>query len=250
MRRAVLQASLTLLIASQLHACRGAEERPARLGGSLSPVAATPSKVFPSFGPETLRRKITAADGRSWDAGFDVACDGAAFLVTLRVKLVPGPDVTRAAIRERQDGWSEAAARAWSRRVWAEAPDGQRLPVLFALSFAGAKAHHDVIVRPGAGRSRPLHWNLYDPPQRVAHEIGHLLGAYDEYPGGALAPSRAQAAGLEARPSPPPRPSAGASLMGVEGRSPQGAEPRHWHALETWLRQRSGVALRLVKAAS
>ena len=238
-----MQVLVVASIALVTQSCRGLEERPRHAVTPSSPAASASTTALEAFEAETLRQRITAVDGRSWDAAFDVAFDGAAVFVTLRVKLVPGPGVTRAAIREREGGWREAAAGAWSRRLWVETPGGQRSPVLFALSFGGAETHHDVIVRQGSGRSSPLHWNLYDPPQRVAHEIGHLLGAYDEYPAGALAPSLSDHGDHESRSARP----AGASMMGVEGAALQGAEPRHMYVLGDWLRQRTGVALRLVK---
>ena len=51
----------------------------------------------------------------------------------------------------------------------------------------GRPFHHDVIVRPGTGRSDELNWNVMDSPEIAAHEFGHMIGVFDEYKRGAVA---------------------------------------------------------------
>ena len=43
-----------------------------------------------------------------------------------------------------------------------------------------------------AGRWNPdqHNWYVNSPPTIIAHEIGHMIGAYDEYRGGALSPDQ------------------------------------------------------------
>lgn len=227
-------------------ACKSSEAPPGKGAPSVGPGLSAPVPPLPAFAPETLRRRVSAADGRSWDAAFDISSDGEALLLGLRVKLVPGPDVARALLREKAEAWRRAVEGAWSGCALAETSEGRRAPLRLALTFGAADPHHEVIVRGGSGRSSPLHWQLYDPPQRVAHEVGHMLGAYDEYPGGALAPVDAVPSVRAKAPAQGGR--AAASMMGVEGARIVPCERRHFLLLEGWLAQRPELDLRLVPA--
>ncbi len=54
----------------------------------------------------------------------------------------------------------------------------------------GPEFHHEVIVHPPGRGTDELNWHIYDTPEMVAHEVGHMLGVYDEYRGGATNPQR------------------------------------------------------------
>jgi hypothetical protein len=65
-------------------------------------------------------------------------------------------------------------------------------------------------------------------PEVVAHEVGHMLGAYDEYPGGSLDPER-------------PVQSPG-SLMSASPGPEVRCAARHLDAVRRWARMRFGEA--------
>jgi hypothetical protein len=65
-----------------------------------------------------------------------------------------------------------------------------KLEVVVKVRFVEDHAHHTVNLWPGSARADCENWHVVEsrPGLSWAHEVGHLLGWYDEYPGGAHAP--------------------------------------------------------------
>ena len=199
-----------------------------------STAGATPPPPVPVIPRETVARLLSAADGRSWTARFDAACDGEAIDLVIRVRLVPGRGVTPAQLARRHEPWAQGVARVWSGSHALQLPDGRELPIRVAVRFDGPEPHHRVVVRPSGGRRDESRWNLFDPPALVAHEVGHMLGAYDEYPGGALEP-RTRLTSAE-------------TIMGpAQGELPAAA--RHYHLVKDWFALRTSAQARVVAVA-
>ena len=84
--------------------------------------------------------------------------------------------------------WEPAVESIWSDKCNLLI-NGRLLPLRLDLRFDSATPHHTVIVRNNAvSRVDQLNWSRYSSARVIAHEIGHMLGAYDEYPGGAQNP--------------------------------------------------------------
>ena len=72
-----------------------------------------------------------------------------------------------------------------------------RFEVVVRVKFVEADAHHTINLWPGTGRANAANWHIIEsrPGLSWAHEVGHLLGWYDEYPGGGVAPAADNADG-------------------------------------------------------
>jgi len=137
---------------------------------------------------ETVAGCRQAKNGSSWNYRYNIHMDGSALVVSVAVNLVPAGGVTPMDLDKAKLTWEEGIERIWSGVFALETESGNRYPVIVDVSFRGPGFDHQVIVRPGSGRTDELNWNIQDRPELVAHEFGHMLGLYDEYEGGALAP--------------------------------------------------------------
>lgn len=172
---------------------------------------------------ETVGGRLEAP-GYSWRRGFDLEARDGVVTIRVGIHLVPA-GVTPAELARVKGRWEEGVEAAWSDRFDVVGPDGRRLRIRLDADLRGPRFHHEVVVRPGAGRSDELNWNLLDAPALAAHEVGHMLGLPDEYPGGALGPDRR------------------VDQTSIMARDPTGGVvyPRHFRWLARWFEERTGT---------
>ncbi|MHB8766166.1 MAG: hypothetical protein ACYDA8_17755 [Deferrisomatales bacterium] len=137
---------------------------------------------------ETVTGRLTAANGFAWGHGFDAELGADAVRVRVAVQLIGAGGVTALELDRVKPAWEAGIEGLWGGRFAVETAEGRRYPILVDADFRGPRFHHEVVVRPGRGRTDQLFWHLGDGPEVAAHEVGHMLGVYDEYPGGAVAP--------------------------------------------------------------
>ena len=139
-----------------------------------------------AFGTQHVDYLQDADDPYSWQVRYDISSTGERVNVALFVDLVgfdPGDPVKAA--------WRAGVDDAWNSRAFFD--DGTRLiPVELTFDFVDFGAHQTVNVFAGAGRfdmtnwyQTPLGWGDAYHDESAAHEVGHMLGAFDEYAGGA-----------------------------------------------------------------
>lgn len=140
---------------------------------------------------ETVSGRMAAQNGFAWNYGYDINVENSTLIVRVAINLIPARGIRRPELERVKPLWEQAIERIWSNKFALETTQGRRYPIVIDASFRGPKFHHDVIVRPGSGPSDELNWNILDSPELVAHEFGHMIGMYDEYEKGALAPQDA-----------------------------------------------------------
>lgn len=182
---------------------------------------------------ETLKGRRVGANGFSWADGFDVALRGDTVAVRIGVHAVPVGGVTRPELDQVKPVWEAGAEDAWSGRFALETPSMQRYPIVVDLDFLGPSFHHEVAVRPGRGRTDQLHWHLRDGAALAAHEVGHMLGAFDDYLGGANG-----AFGPVVDPG---------SVMAADPEEGASARARHFERLRAWFAARTGAEARIIE---
>lgn len=146
--------------------------------------------VLPNLGfgavAETASGRLVAANGVAWSYAYDAELREDEVRVRLGVQLVPAGGVTTPELARVKPAWEAAIEGVWSDRFALESPAGRRYPIRLDVDFRGPRFQHEVVVRPGRGATDQLDWHLGDGPGLVAHEAGHALGAFDEYPGGSF----------------------------------------------------------------
>ena len=157
----------------------------------LGPVSALPviAAAYPDFPMEIVAASLNAQNGYQWNAAYDIGVKNDTIRIRVGVNLVPADGITTVALDQVKTVWQSKIEQIWSKKFCVRDMEGNSVPIVMTLDFSGPDFHHDVIVKAG-GRccSDVLNWHIMDSPLVIAHEFGHMLGAYDEYAGGALDP--------------------------------------------------------------
>jgi len=137
------------------------------------------------FAPKSVDYYETRADGGfSWDVKYSLGFDDGAFTVVTRVQLTG--DAAGDTVRV----WEEGIERLWNDR-FALVEGSKSYPVRFDVQFVETGGDHQVAVHDGHGLHDVLNWYLDSPwgpdyqDELAAHEFGHMIGAFDEFAGGA-----------------------------------------------------------------
>lgn len=135
----------------------------------------------------SLERRTSS--GHAWQSWLSARREGGQIVLTVPVRLLPDVSIPAGAVRPRAISWEQTAEQVWSDRVGLRI-GAETLPLRVDLRFdPPTDPAARVIVLPGQGPADLGAWRLDNPPAVAAHEVGHLLGAWDEYEGGAQDPT-------------------------------------------------------------
>jgi len=137
---------------------------------------------------QLISERMVAGNGKNWNAGFTLSADDEQVLVTLDIKLIQQGGITAPALDKRKQIWLQGIDEVWNNKFYLQLPDRRLIPVVLAVNFKSVNAHHEVVVRKGSSIPNQHNWYMNTSANAVAHEIGHMLGAYDEYRNGATSP--------------------------------------------------------------
>jgi hypothetical protein len=140
-----------------------------------------------------------AGANQAWRVNYDLYAAGGLVVVGTRVH-VHGASVDPIVL----DRWEVAVEKLWDGYALMSPERGYKLA--FDLSFVSAleDPHYVVHLREDHGQTTMLRWHLqtdWGPnylDKMIAHEFGHMIGAFDEYAGGALLGGETQSGTLMA----------------------------------------------------
>ena len=159
-----------------------------------------------------------------WTSAYNVEITSVQINVFISVSLLVPKNVPRHSLNIQKVLWQKSIDKIWNNRFYIH-KGYTTLPIKINVKFTHFKPHHKVLIHAGIWVPNQHNWYLNIPPNLVAHEVGHMLGAFDEYRGGALAPLHPI---IDTT-----------SIMG--SKSKQGiAYPRHLKLLETFLVEKLG----------
>lgn len=118
---------------------------------------------------------------------YDIELTNNTINVYLNIRTIKSKNISNFALKEKQNTWLKKIDSVWNEQFGLKIDDNI-IPVHLIVSFHAPNYHHEVIVKPGSGRSDQLGWRLNSDPSVIAHEIGHMFRLYDEYKGGASEP--------------------------------------------------------------
>jgi len=134
----------------------------------------------------TIRVEQPMSSGHTkWTSAFDIEVTDDEIVVAIGISLLVPRAVNRTILEDKITGWKAAIDATWNNRFYTLVHQAW-VPIKFDIRFSHFKPHHRVIVHPGSWTPNQHNWYINTPAAVVAHEIGHMLGAYDEYNGGAF----------------------------------------------------------------
>ena len=180
-----------------------------------------------------IEHMMQADNNHRWRSAYDVEAKNQRVTVYIGIKVIPVKGADRVLVEKKKNiQWLNGIEQKWNNRLKLKFADGSTWPIYIQPYFTVVNPHHEVIVRENGGRPNQNNWYETTSGPVVAHEVGHMLGAYDEYHLGALD----LATGLVDQ----------YSLMGVNPEAGQ-VHPRHLERMLTEIKQLTGlVDLRII----
>ena len=158
-----------------------------------------------------------------WTYGFDAVLAESAVNIRVTVNWIAVNDVTPTELARAKEKWMKAIRHTWDERYAFVTTKGDRYPIRITVTDHGPDIHHEVLVRRNGRTTDSLDWNLSASPEFAAHEFGHMLGAYDDYRGGAVG---AAGAGPD-----------GSVMNNRSGNTPL---PHHFRRIQEWFLRSTG----------
>ncbi|MBT7436552.1 MAG: hypothetical protein HN791_10890 [Gammaproteobacteria bacterium] len=131
-----------------------------------------------------VKREMKSGNTK-WTSMFDIDISKREILIHMKISLLPTPTVNRVLLEKNILSWGDAIDSVWNKYFFVII-EGEKIPIIFKIKFTHFKPHHRVVIHSAGWAPNQHNWYINMPPKVVAHEIGHMLGAYDEYRGGAL----------------------------------------------------------------
>lgn len=163
-------------------------ERPAPLKFAEQVCLDVPSPPDPVHEVSTFCRGMIEGVEAAWHVRYDISQNRDDCLLILKIYFIPGPEATfseDAAVKDIETQWNNKVILRRFDEIAGEMYD-VRCTIKIVPVHDLNQAHAMVFLNPGKGRSRVHEWFLEGmKPAVPAHEVGHMIGLYDEYPNGA-----------------------------------------------------------------
>lgn len=123
-----------------------------------------------------------------WKTAYDIQFDGNIIDIKVFIKLVRATDVRKIQIEQVKDKWLHKIHSVWSKQYALQTTSGQHYPIHISAKFVRLHPHHEIIIRSQSKKIDEYNWSIHTSPYIISHEFGHMIGAFDEYPSGAIDP--------------------------------------------------------------
>ncbi len=149
------------------------------------------SRSTPAYGTADLKDNAGNAGPFGpfgWDYSYTRSFDGTKLVKDVQIKFNFDADLNYSAAQQTNyiNTVISGVEGVWDNKYAVkDNATGQVIPIFVEVTTAGSY-NQTVQVHDGSGRSNMLNWYVGDAAPVNAHEVGHMLGLYDEYIGGAV----------------------------------------------------------------
>lgn len=134
---------------------------------------------------QAVEASLEADNNFAWVSKFSYQLKKELLVVTVRISVLPVEEIRSVRLENVKRQWLKEIDKSWNNRFSLLVSEKLKYPIKFIVKFSPINPDHKVVVR--RGRSANQHnWTIDMPPAAAAHEFGHMIGAFDEYPSGAL----------------------------------------------------------------
>lgn len=124
-----------------------------------------------------------------WNSGFRMDITDQSVNITVFIKPIFDTSINANQRSTVLKKWESAVETAWSHKFAVVTNRSIKQPIIVNVIFSTHSPHHTVIIKKKQARVDEYNWGINTAPNIIAHEFGHMLGAYDEYKKGALSPA-------------------------------------------------------------
>lgn len=135
-----------------------------------------------------VERDLESKDRFKWRAGFTYQFHDGELKVKVRISAVASARIKGRNIAQLKQNWEKTIEDTWNNQLVLSKSESQPVPITFDVIFTHVNPNHRVILKNTGGIDQHG-WATNMLHVTAAHEFGHMLGAYDEYKGGASSPS-------------------------------------------------------------
>lgn len=147
--------------------------------------SASDKKQVVQIETKTVEAARTAANNHAWVSKFSYQLGVDALTISLRIATSTVEQVRPLRIKEAKKRWLHEINAKWNNRFGLILSNGTIYPIKFVIKFSPIKFDHHVVIHQGKSANQH-NWSIDMASEAAAHEIGHMLGAFDEYKKGAL----------------------------------------------------------------
>lgn len=141
----------------------------------------------PTLDPVTGRRYWDNGT-KYWDYSYTIRYDGSSLIKDVQIDFNFTFELSAHEMLEYYNTVENNIESIWNNRYYIQdCTWNQRIAIGVDVTFEGP-FNQTVMVYPGDGRANMNEWFYENTGQINAHEFGHMIGLYDEYPNGALGP--------------------------------------------------------------
>ena len=117
-----------------------------------------------------------------WTAKFQVEFVGNECVLTVKPRLKPNPDVTKAEADQVKTDATAAFKRFWDEKFYFDdTKTKDRFFLRVNVEWVTKNEHVTIKLIKGHGAANMTTWYTQEPPETSAHELSHTIGMFDEY---------------------------------------------------------------------
>ncbi|BCE03603.1 hypothetical protein [Marinicellulosiphila megalodicopiae] len=131
-----------------------------------------------------IEQQMFAQNNKQWPAKFNVSFFEDFIEIEILIQILSEQSVSGFDLNQVKQNWLDAIDAKYNNRFSVNA-FSETIPLVFKVKFSSYKGAHRVVVGSNRFAIDTHHWSVLMDANIAAHEVGHFIGAFDEYSNGA-----------------------------------------------------------------